>query len=46
VGSALVRGGLARCAEIGYGAVVVVGHPAYYPRFGFLPGSRSISARV
>ena len=37
IGSALVRAGLERCKELGYGAVAVVGHPNYYPRFGFLP---------
>ena len=37
VGSALVREGLAGCREAGYDAVVVVGHPEYYPRFGFVP---------
>lgn len=41
VGSALVRAGLERCRQEGYGAVVVLGHPAYYPRFGFVPASRS-----
>lgn len=40
VGSALVRAGLERCREIGFGAVVVLGHPVYYPRFGFVPASR------
>lgn len=40
VGSALVRAGLEACREVGYGAVAVVGHPAYYPRFGFAPSSR------
>ena len=35
VGSALVRSGLDRCREAGLEAVVVLGHPAYYPRFGF-----------
>lgn len=34
-GSALVRAGLDRCREAGLEAVVVLGHPAYYPRFGF-----------
>lgn len=37
IGSQLVRAGLDRCRLDGYDAVVVVGHPAYYPRFGFLP---------
>ncbi|HWS11539.1 MAG TPA: N-acetyltransferase [Rhodocyclaceae bacterium] len=40
VGSALVREGLERCREIGCDAVVVLGHPAYYPRFGFVPAAR------
>lgn len=35
VGSALVRTGLDRCREAGFEAVVVLGHPNYYPRFGF-----------
>jgi putative acetyltransferase len=40
IGTALVRAGLEQCKEIGVGAVVVLGHPGYYPRFGFLPASR------
>jgi len=40
IGSALVRAGLDACRQLGAGAVVVVGHPGYYPRFGFLPASR------
>ena len=40
IGSALVRTGLERCKELGFGAVVVLGHPGYYPRFGFLPSTR------
>jgi putative acetyltransferase len=35
VGTALVREGLKRCEELGYGAIVVVSHRDYYPRFGF-----------
>ena len=35
IGSALVRDGLARCQEQGVEALFVVGHPEYYPRFGF-----------
>lgn len=35
VGSALVRQGLEAVAAQGYEAVFVLGHPAYYPRFGF-----------
>ena len=36
-GSALVSEGLRRAAETDFLMVVVVGHPAYYPRFGFEP---------
>ena len=39
IGSALVRHGLEECARAGYGIVVLVGHPAYYPRFGFVTAS-------
>jgi len=36
-GSALVRAGLAACRDAGWRAVIVLGHPEYYPRFGFVP---------
>lgn len=36
VGSALVNAGLKICKELGYGAVVVLGSPSYYQRFGFI----------
>lgn len=39
IGSALVRAGLERCKQLVFGAVVVLGHPEYYPRFGFSPAS-------
>ena len=35
VGSRLVREGLDRCRALDYGLVLVLGHPTYYPRFGF-----------
>jgi len=35
IGSALVRAGLTDCREQGCAFVVVLGHPGYYPRFGF-----------
>jgi putative acetyltransferase len=38
-GSALIRAGLARCAQRGYDFAVVLGHMNYYPRFGFQPAS-------
>jgi len=34
-GSQLVEKGLNECKKQGYQAVVVLGHPEYYPRFGF-----------
>ena len=37
VGSALVREGLNQCGRLGHKVVVVLGHPQYYPRFGFRP---------
>jgi putative acetyltransferase len=37
IGSKLVKAGLERCKSLGYDAVVVLGHPNYYPRFGFIP---------
>jgi putative acetyltransferase len=39
IGSALVRRGLEECKELGVGAVVVLGHREYYPRFGFVPST-------
>lgn len=40
IGSQLVRRGLDLLRERGCPFVVVVGHPEYYPRFGFEPASR------
>lgn len=37
IGSALIRAGLDRARALGHRIVVVVGHPDYYPRFGFRP---------
>src|SRR5262249_6004038 len=35
IGSRLVQSGLAELRAAGHELVVVLGHPAYYPRFGF-----------
>jgi putative acetyltransferase len=35
VGSRLIRAGLEACREAGYDAVVLLGEPDYYSRFGF-----------
>jgi putative acetyltransferase len=40
IGSSLVREGLERCRQLNAVAVVVLGHPEFYPRFGFAPASR------
>jgi len=37
IGSALVRAGLEACRSSGTQLVFVLGHPDYYPRFGFQP---------
>jgi predicted N-acetyltransferase YhbS len=35
IGGELIRAGLKRAKELGFKSVVVLGHPEYYPRFGF-----------
>ena len=35
IGSRLIRKGVEHCQRAGFDAVVVLGHPKYYPRFGF-----------
>ncbi len=40
IGSALVRRGCADADRLGHSLVIVVGHPAYYPRFGFVAAER------
>src|SRR5262245_3464925 len=40
IGSLLVEEGLRRCRQERRRFVVVLGHPDYYPRFGFVPASR------
>lgn len=37
IGSKLINEGLRRCQELGYGIVLLIGHPEYYPKFGFKP---------
>jgi putative acetyltransferase len=37
LGGELIRAGNARCEALGCVGVVVLGHAAYYPRFGFSP---------
>lgn len=40
IGSELVRRGLEECVRRQQEVVVVLGHPEYYPRFGFVPAKR------
>lgn len=40
IGTALARAALERADERPEAAVIVLGHPEYYPRFGFQPASR------
>jgi len=37
VGKELIREGLKTCRQLGYDSVIVLGHPEYYPKFGFKP---------
>ncbi len=39
IGSELCRRGLEECRALGHPVVFVLGHPEYYPRFGFEPAS-------
>lgn len=39
LGKALIQAGNARCAGMNLSAIIVLGHPDYYPRFGFSPGA-------
>jgi len=36
VGAALIEEGLKVCRILGHRIVIVIGHPGYYPRYGFL----------
>ena len=37
IGAKLVKSGLEAAKDAGYGLMFLVGHPSYYPRFGFRP---------
>lgn len=39
VGSLLITTALGRAEQLGWHFVVVLGHPSYYPRFGFVPAA-------
>lgn len=40
IGAQLIKRGLEQCRADGHAGMVVLGHPEYYPRFGFVPASR------
>jgi putative acetyltransferase len=40
IGSLLIQQGLAACTRCGFKAIVVLGAPAYYSRFGFVPAQQ------
>jgi putative acetyltransferase len=40
IGTALMNAGLEECRRLGSERVIVLGHPDYYPRFGFERASR------
>jgi putative acetyltransferase len=39
IGGQLIGKGLETAKALGFRSVIVVGHPEYYPRFGFVPAS-------
>jgi len=39
IGNMLIHCGLNKAKELGFKSVVVLGHPDYYPRYGFVPAS-------
>ena len=41
IGKKLIEKGLAECRRLGHRIVIVIGHPDYYPRFGFRPARES-----
>ncbi len=40
VGRRLIEDGLRKAREIGYTSVIVLGHPEYYSKFGFVPARK------
>jgi len=40
IGSQLVAQGLAKARSLGYSSAIVLGHPQYYPRFGFVTAAQ------
>lgn len=40
IGKLLIKRGLDDARSLNYESVIVLGHPAYYPKFGFVPAER------
>ncbi|WP_440946085.1 GNAT family N-acetyltransferase [Methanosarcina sp. T3] len=40
IGGELIKEGLKACLRLGYDSVIVLGHPEYYPKFGFEPAGK------
>jgi predicted N-acetyltransferase YhbS len=40
IGKQLIQKGLIKAKEKGFNSVIVIGHPEYYPKFGFKPASK------
>ncbi|MCD4703330.1 MAG: N-acetyltransferase, partial [Methanosarcinaceae archaeon] len=40
IGTSLIRTGIDVAEQLGYTSVIVLGHPDYYPMFGFKPASQ------
>ncbi len=40
IGSSLIRAAITACRDAGYPHLFLLGHTAYYPRFGFQPADR------
>jgi putative acetyltransferase len=40
IGSILIQEGLKRCTALGCDFVFLIGHPTYYPKFGFKPARK------
>lgn len=37
IGGKLIEEGIRRTRALGYGLILLIGHPSYYPRYGFQP---------
>jgi putative acetyltransferase len=40
IGSTLIKAGIEKAKELNFKSVIVLGHKAYYPKFGFMPADK------